>query len=88
MSDADNIKQGIRQAIDERTDADRRWRAATDRLGHLLRRGRQANVPVAELMELSGLSRQGVYDLIDHDAELEQGPPRDPRRRRGRRAGA
>ena len=85
---AEQIKKGVRQAVARRTRADRAWRAATDELAHQLRQGRDAGVPIAELSRVAGLTRQAVYDLIEHDLELEKGPPRDPRPRRGRRASA
>lgn len=86
MSDADQIKGAIRAAVDDRTTADRRWRAATDTLGHQLRAGRDIGIPVAELSRTAGLTRQAVYDLIERDRKLEQGAPRGPQPRRGRRA--
>lgn len=60
----DRFRSAIREALGEREKADSAKRKATRKLARALKRAQAGGMPVAEIARLSGLSRQGVYDLI------------------------
>jgi len=59
------IMQAIRRAAKRRANADQARREATGELREWCRRAQAAGVPVTEIASEAGLSRQGVYDLLD-----------------------
>ena len=65
MSERNKLLQGLRQAAERRAKADRARRKATDELRGWCQRAQRAGIPITEIAEAAGLSRQGVYDLLD-----------------------
>jgi hypothetical protein len=64
MSDA-AIMRKIKAAARRRASAEEAKREATDQLQTYCREARKAGVPVARIALEAGLSRQGIYDLIE-----------------------
>src|SRR4051794_36288457 len=60
----ERLRSAIREALDERERADKAKRKASMKLARSLKRAQKAGMPVTEIADLAGLSRQGVYDLI------------------------
>ena len=58
----------IRGAARRRDRADAAKREATDQLREAIREAKAAGVSIAQIAREAGLSRQGVYDLIDPKA--------------------
>jgi DNA invertase Pin-like site-specific DNA recombinase len=63
VTEADAIK-GIRQAAKRRERATRAKREATDDLRRFCQEAQAAGVSISQIARESGLSRQGVYDLL------------------------
>jgi DNA invertase Pin-like site-specific DNA recombinase len=55
----------IRAAAEERANAERAKREATAQLRDYCREARRIGIPVASIASAAGLSRQGVYDLLN-----------------------
>jgi hypothetical protein len=64
MSDAAILRK-IKAAARRRSKADEAKRDATEQLRVYCREARRAGVPVARIASEAGMSRQGVYDLIE-----------------------
>jgi hypothetical protein len=64
MSDADAALKGIKRAARKRAQADKARSEATADLRRYCREAQEAKVPVTQIAEAAGLSRQGVYDLL------------------------
>lgn len=64
MSDA-AVMRKVRAAARRRVKADEAKREATEQLRAYCREARKAGVPVTRIALEAGLSRQGVYDLIE-----------------------
>ena len=64
MSDA-AVMRKIKAAARKRGRAEEARREATEQLQTYCREARKAGVPVARIAREAGLSRQGVYDLIE-----------------------
>ena len=64
MSESASI-DGIRRAAKRRERAERTRRDATDELREHCRAAHAEGVPIARIAREAGLSRQGVYDLLD-----------------------
>lgn len=72
MSDGQAIaRDRVKTALTDREDARRRLRDADVELGRAVARARGASVPQRELEELTGLSRQRLWQLME---TLEQCP--------------
>jgi len=65
LKDRSHAIREVRKAANRRQRADATRRTATNDLEQWLRRAHDAGVTVTELAGVSGLSRQGVYDLLD-----------------------
>lgn len=59
------VLRKIKAAAGKRAKAEEAKREATRQLQAYCREARKAGVPVARIASEAGLSRQGVYDLID-----------------------
>jgi DNA invertase Pin-like site-specific DNA recombinase len=57
--------QALRQAAKRRERIDRARREATAELRERIREAQAAGVSIAQIAREAGLSRQGVYDLLD-----------------------
>ncbi len=55
---------GIREATEQREQADRLRHDATDRLRELIRRAQAEGVPITRIAREAHLSRQAVYGLL------------------------
>lgn len=64
MSEAMLLKS-IRGAAQRRSTADAAKRKATDDLREFVRQARAADVPITKIASEAGLSRQGIYDLLE-----------------------
>lgn len=64
MSDVAVLRK-IRAAAKKRAGADEAKKEATEQLRAYCREARKAGVPVARIASEAGLSRQGVYDLLE-----------------------
>jgi hypothetical protein len=64
MKQSDAIK-GIRQAARRRAGADKIKREATGELRRYCREAQKVGVSISQIAREAGLSRQGVYDLLD-----------------------
>lgn len=64
MSEAAVIRK-IKAAARKRAKADEAKREATDELRIYTRDAREAGVSITRIAEEAGLSRQGVYDLLE-----------------------
>ena len=64
MSDATVLRK-IKAAAKRRSKAESAKREATEQLQVYCREARKAGVPVVRIAIEAGLSRQGVYDLIE-----------------------
>jgi len=64
MNDAAAIRK-IKAAARRRNRAEEAKREATEQLRTYCREARKAGVPVARIASEAGLSRQGIYDLIE-----------------------
>jgi len=64
MSDSAAIKAAIKKAAKQRSKADADKEAATEDLRRYCKAARKAGIPVTWIAAESGLSRQGVYDLL------------------------
>lgn len=64
MSDADAALKGIKLAARKRARADKARSDATADLRRYCLEAQKAKVPVTQIAEAAGLSRQGVYDLL------------------------
>lgn len=62
--DRSSMIREVRKAANRRTTAIQARQQATDDLREWVRRAQQAGVTVTELASVSGLSRQGLYDLL------------------------
>ena len=62
--DRSSMIREVRKAANRRERAIQSRQQATDDLREWVRRAQQAGVPVTELAHVSGLSRQGLYDLL------------------------
>jgi len=58
------IMQQIGYAATRREKAAEARRRSTEELRELCRKAQDAGVPITQIAEKAGLSRQGVYDLI------------------------
>jgi DNA invertase Pin-like site-specific DNA recombinase len=65
MTDPAAAIKGIRQAARQRARADATRRKATDELRRYCREAQAAGVSISQIAREAGLSRQGVYDLLD-----------------------
>jgi dsRNA-specific ribonuclease len=65
MSDQ-QIIQAIRRIAKRRAKADQTRREATRELQEWCRKAQAAGIPITQIASEAGLSRQGVYDLLDH----------------------
>lgn len=75
MTDAAAAIKGIRQAAKRRERADATRRKATDDLRRYCREAQRAGISISQIAREAGLSRQGVYDLLDGQ-RLSQRSPR------------
>jgi hypothetical protein len=57
--------KGIRRAAKRRAGADKIKREATDELRRYCHEAQKAGVSISQIAREAGLSRQGVYDLLD-----------------------
>jgi len=64
MKDATAAIKGIRRAAKSRERADAARTKATDELRRYCKDAKEAGVPVTQIAQEAGLSRQGVYDLV------------------------
>jgi len=64
MSDVAVLRK-IHAAARRRAKAEETKREATEQLQAYCREARKAGVPVARIASEAGLSRQGIYDLIE-----------------------
>jgi DNA-binding phage protein len=64
MSDTDTIKK-LRRAARHRQRADALKHKATEQLRDYMRQADGEGVPIARIAREAGLSRQGVYELLD-----------------------
>jgi len=62
--DRDQILADLRRAADDRVSAIVARRAAAADLARLIPRARDAGIRVSEIVEITGLSRQGVRDFL------------------------
>jgi DNA invertase Pin-like site-specific DNA recombinase len=60
--------KAIRRAGSRRDKADRAKREATAELRELVRQAQAEGEPITRIASESGMSRQGIYDLIDQSA--------------------
>jgi DNA-binding phage protein len=65
VSEATAIK-GIRAAARKRQRADVARHEATANLRRYCKEAQKAGVPITRIASEAGLSRQGVYDLLEH----------------------
>lgn len=64
MSEATAIRR-IQSAVRKRAKADEAKREATEQLRKSCREAREAGVSITQIASEAGLSRQGVYDLLE-----------------------
>jgi hypothetical protein len=64
MKDADAAIKGIRRAAKSRDRADAARGKAIKELRRSCQAAQKADVPVTQIAQEAGLSRQGVYDLL------------------------
>jgi DNA-binding phage protein len=64
MTQADAIK-GLRRAAKQRAQANAAHRQATDELRRHCHEAQKAGISITQIAREAGLSRQGVYDLLD-----------------------
>ena len=64
MKDATAAIKGIRRAAKNRERADAARHKAIDELRRYCKDAQEAEVPVTQIAQEAGLSRQGVYDLL------------------------
>jgi DNA-binding phage protein len=57
--------EAIRRAARERAEADAMKRRATDELREQARKAHDEGVSISQIAREAGLSRQGVYELLD-----------------------
>jgi DNA-binding phage protein len=60
--------EGIRQAAADRDLASYRRQLAVGILRHHVEQAHKEGVPITQIAEAAGLSRQGVYDLLQRPA--------------------
>lgn len=65
MTEAEKAMRGIHQAAKQRERAAKARREATDELRRYCEAAKAAGVPISQIAREAGLSRQGVYDLLD-----------------------
>jgi hypothetical protein len=64
MSDSTALRK-VRAAAKRRARAEDAKREATEQLRTYCRDARKAGIPVAKIAAEAGLSRQGIYDLLE-----------------------
>jgi DNA-binding phage protein len=64
MNDAAVFRK-IKAAARRRAKAEEAKREATEQLRTYCREARKAGIPVAQIASEAGISRQGIYDLIE-----------------------
>ncbi|HKG36192.1 MAG TPA: hypothetical protein VKA89_07140 [Solirubrobacterales bacterium] len=64
MSERDEALKGIRNAAKRRDRADKSRRQAREQLKRYTREAQAAGVPISEIAQVAGLSRQAVYGLL------------------------
>lgn len=65
VSEWDRTLREIRKAAKRRTKADDDRQKATEDLHTFIRVARHAGVPITQIASEAGLSRQGVYDVLE-----------------------
>jgi hypothetical protein len=65
MKEATAAIKGIRRAANRRDRADAARRKAIEELRRYCKDAQEAGVSVTQIAQEAGLSRQGVYDLLD-----------------------
>jgi hypothetical protein len=71
VNEHETARRRIAATVRKREEARQAWREATRDLERYCREARGLGVPVTEIAQLAGISRQAVYDLLKPDSRAD-----------------